>query len=303
MRRGRKQVDGQEFEQLKAAWLAAIEVGCLAEAKSLIERGLAWAEEHGDRLRVDTAVCARSSIQIQLRQGEKEIGHLREILLRSSDPANARLAAYNLSIYYQYAENYTKSLFYARLALDRSQRLGRTDWLASAHNQLGNALLGANSVTEACREYETALNLVVAESLAWRSSVLTNLGYCHLLEGRMQEGFACLFRSVRLGIHRGNGFIRILPHLDLCFAYLEIGRHDRARAHGEKALALAESFGEADSIKNALYLLGETANLMGDQAQALEYFERLRRDFFPASPYLAQFLLAVDVRKIVNLHA
>ncbi len=302
MRRGRKQEDGQEFEQLKAEWLAEIEVGRLTEAMVLIERGLAWAESRGDRARADAAVCARSSILIQLRQGEKEVGPLREILLRS-EPANSRLAAYNLSVYYQYAENYTKSLFYARLALDRSRRLARVDWLASAHNQLGNALLGANDVDGACRAYEEAWEQPVPDRTVWRAHVLTNLGYCRLLQNRLADGFSLLYQSVRIGIHLKNDWARILPHLDLCFGFLEIQRYDLARRHGERALALAERFEELDSVKNALYLLGETANLMGDQRRALQYFERLGRDYFPGSAYLPQFLLAVDVRKIVNLHA
>jgi hypothetical protein len=33
------------------------------------------------------------------------------------------------------------------------------------------------------------------------------------------------------------------------------------------------------------------------------YFARLQQTFFPEATYLPGFLLAVDVRKLVNLHA
>ena len=57
------------------------------------------------------------------------------------------------------------------------------------------------------------------------------------------------------------------------------------------------------SIKNALYLLGEVAHLSDDVEAARGYFGRLHRDFFPDAGYLPEFLLAVDIRKLVNLHA
>ena len=58
-----------------------------------------------------------------------------------------------------------------------------------------------------------------------------------------------------------------------------------------------------DSIKNALYLLGEAATLAGHQETARTYFARLQREFYPEAAYLPGFLLAVDVRKLINLHA
>jgi TolA-binding protein len=56
-------------------------------------------------------------------------------------------------------------------------------------------------------------------------------------------------------------------------------------------------------VKNALYLLGEVANLSEDVHTARRHFTRLHRDFYPEAGYLPEFLLAVDVRKLVNLHA
>ena len=95
----------------------------------------------------------------------------------------------------------------------------------------------------------------------------------------------------------------MLPRLALCFAHLETEHFEHARRQGAAAFALAERTGDSKAIKNALYLLGETANLSGDTARANAYFTRLQRDYFPESPYLPVFLLAGDIRKLVNLHA
>lgn len=292
-----------EFESLRDLWQREIEAGRLEEADGLIRRALAWAREQGDPRLIDAAVCNLAAVGIHLGHGEAEISRLREILLRNSDPANCRLAAYNISIYYLFAKNYKKSLFYARIARDRSELIGRQDWLASSHNQLGNALLGESFVEDACREYEKALDLMPGEISVWRAGVLDNLGYCRILQERYREGYSLLYQSLRMLRHLGSWRYEIMPRLDLCFAHLETGHYRHAWRHGLMALALAERADHRDAAKNALYLLGEAANLSGDVNTAHRYFGRLQREFFPDSAYLPGFLMAVDVRKLVNLHA
>jgi hypothetical protein len=93
------------------------------------------------------------------------------------------------------------------------------------------------------------------------------------------------------------------PRLFLCFAHLENGRFHDARRHGLVALSVAEALASPDWIKKALYLLGEVANMGGEIEAADSYFTRLQREFFPGETYLPGFLLAVDIRNFVNLHA
>jgi len=288
----------EAFDELRAL----VEVGRLEEAKEGIERALAWARQQGDERRVDGMVCALAAVAIQLGHGDGELPRLREILLRNADAANCRLAAYNISIHYQFRRNYKKSLFYARIAYDRAQQLGRQDWIASSRNQVGNALLGESFIDQACREYEAAARLI-PDAGVWRARILNNLGYCRVLQKRFGEGYSCLYESLRLLRHFSAERYQVLPRLDLCFAHLETEHYEHARRQGIAAYQLAEKVGDAEAIKNALYLLGETANLCGDTNTAGDYFTRLQRDYFPESPYLPGFLLAVDVRKLVNLHA
>ncbi|MFL6193364.1 MAG: hypothetical protein ACJ75H_04290 [Thermoanaerobaculia bacterium] len=297
---------GQEnvvFERLKDGAQSAVDAGRLEEAAVLIERAFAWAQENGTPQEIDHAICNRAAVSIQLGNGEPELPKLREILLRGSDPNNCRLAAYHISVYYQYVKNFQKSLFYARIARDRAQILSSGEWLATSLNQVGNALLGASFVEEAAREYERALELFPYQLHYGRALILDNLGYCRILQKRFREGYTCLYKSLsiyrRLGVER----YRVLPHLDLCFAHLETGRLAYAEFHGRTALRLAEKTQYADGIKNALYLLGEVASLTGEGEAAHDHFSRLQTEFFPGQTYLPSFLLAVDVRKLVNLHA
>jgi len=133
--------------------------------------------------------------------------------------------------------------------------------------------------------------------------MLDNLGYCRVLHSRLREAYTLFYESLAILRRVGAERYQLCPRLDLCFAHLESGRYRRAERHGRKALAIAESVGDADDIKNALYLLGEAANLQGDSATARGYFARLQQSYFPDQPYLPSFLLAIDVRKLINLKA
>jgi tetratricopeptide (TPR) repeat protein len=290
------------FEELRDRWQRLIEVGQLEEAEQILQRALAWARQHGDERRIDSVVCVLAAVAINLGCGDPELPNLREILLRSSDPGNCRLAAYYISQHYQFARNFKKSLFYARIACERAAQLERADLIAFSRNQLGNALLGESFVDRAVKEYETALGLITENSV-WRARILNNLGYCRVLQKRFAEGYSCLYESLRLLRRFSAERFQMLPRLDLCFAHLETGKYQLAKRQGIAAIKMAEKLGDTDSIKNALYLLGETANLMGETEMASDYFTRLQRDYFPESPYLPGFLLAVDVRNLVNLHA
>jgi tetratricopeptide (TPR) repeat protein len=291
------------FEELRSRGERAIQAGHLEEAAEILDQALAWAREQGDQRLEDLAVCNRSAVVIELGRGDSELPRLREILLRNSDPAGCRIAAYNIARHYELTKNYKKALFYARITRDRSESLGRRDWLASSYNLIGNTLLAESFVEEACVEYEKALELIPDEPSVARAQILDNLGYCRVLQGRTEEGYTLLYDSLRWLRRLGARRHEISARLDLCFAHLETGRYRHACRQGTLALRLAESLQDRDSVKNALYLLGEMANLSEDVSTARGYFTRLHRDFYPEAGYLPEFLLAVDVRKLVNLHA
>jgi tetratricopeptide (TPR) repeat protein len=291
------------FEELRNRGQQAIDAGQLEEAVGILQEAVDLAAEHGDTRLIDLTVCNRAAALVELGRGESELPRLREILVRNNDPVNCRIAAYTIARHYEVTKNYKKALFYARITLDRSALLDRRDWLASSHNLIGNTLLAESYLEPACAEYEKALELIPAEPTPALAKILINIGYCRILERRHAEGYRLLYRSLRMLRSFGARKYEVLARLDLCFAHLETQHYRLARRQGLLALGLAESIGDSASVKNALYLLGEVANLDGDIGTARRHFERLQRDFFPEAGYLPEFLLAVDIRKLVNLHA
>lgn len=291
------------FEDLKSRGDAAVRAGRLEEGEELLGQTVRWAMEHGEPWQIDVGVCNFAAVTIELGHGDGELPRLREILLRNANPQNCQLAAYNISRYYELAKNYKKSLFYARIALERAEALGRQDWIASTHNRIGNVMLAESFVDEACRRYETALALMPEDEGVWRASIFGNLGYCRILQHQHSEGYSLLYKSLRMLRRLKAERYMVSTLLDLCFAHLETGRLHYAERWGTLALQLAERTQQGDAVKNSLYLLGETAHLQGDADGSREYFTRLQQDFFPNEVYLPSFLMTVDIRKLINLHA
>lgn len=292
----------ERYETLRDTAQRALEVGDLDRALDLYDEALACAEQCDDHRLADLALCNRAAVAIELRCADTGLASLRAILVRNGDPVACRLAAYNLARAHELARDYKKALFYAQIAAQRSDSLGRPDWVASSHNQLGNLKLAQSQVDDACAAYELALSHMPADDDVWRARILDNLGYCWVVRGRVRDGLRLLYTSLRLLRRHKALRYQVSTRLDLCFAHLEAGRLEHARRHGLAAWDLAERFGDVESSKNALCLLGQTESLAGDRDAARAYFETLERHY-PGTPGMTDLLLALDVRKILNLKA
>lgn len=296
----------QPFETLLAEGRGLLEANRLDQALAVYEEALALAESAGDETATDRAFVNICSVRIPMLRGRldaAEVQRLREILLRGANDPNCFLAAYDLAQVYEFRKEFKKGLFYAHLALDRAEVIGNRDWVASARNQVGNMLTAGSRFEAAHETYRQALESLPDGDGRRRAAIHDNLGYALVLMGRLDEGLELAYRSLRSFRRLGARRDQILPHLTLAYAHLELARYRDALSHARRALALAEEMGEDDSIKNALYLLGEAACLAGDRDGAHGHFASLQSRYFAGSADLPQVLMAVDVRQLINLRA
>jgi len=281
----------------------AVARGDLATGRRLCERALDFARETGDADWCDRAYCNLAPLLVESGETAAVMPELRRILMRNGDEMSCYLAAYTLARAHDLGQEYKKAIFYARIGLDRVHRLDAPERTAACHNLMGNLLLAESRLDEACAEYEQALAATAELPPLRLALILDNIGYCRLLAGRRSDGFRLVFRSLRMLRRLGASSYQRYPHSALAFGYLEIGRCDRAARHGLTALRLAEEVGDDQSIKNALYLLGEAANLMGSPDDARRCFASLQRRFYPNHEHLTETLMAVGVRGLLNLRA
>jgi tetratricopeptide (TPR) repeat protein len=291
------------YERERASGIAALEAGRLEEARASFAAALAAARALGDAELVDRAFCNEAAVAISLGDVEAPVAPLRDVLMRNQSPSNCFLAAYNIARAYELRKDHKKGLFYARIARDRAETLAHREWLASAWNQIANFLLGDSFFEEAAATYRRAVALLPGIESSRQLVYLANLAYCDLLLGRLRSGVSMLYDCLRTARRRGWRRGEMIAHVDLCYAHLELGRVRDAERHGRRGLALAEAGGEPDWVKNALYLLGEVAVVGGAMHEGRSRFEQLQRRFYPEQPFLSDFLVTVDVRRLVNLRA
>jgi tetratricopeptide (TPR) repeat protein len=293
----------EEYDREWRLAVEASEAGRLEEARAHLAASLVVAEGLGDEELVERAFCNHATLAIALGEGDDAIPRLCAIVLRNRSLTNAFLAANNVARACELKRDNRKGLLYARIARDRAAALGRADWLAAANNQIANLLLADSYFAEAAATYQQALALVPAEDSSRQLTYLANLAYCELVLGRARNGLSILYRCLRAARQHGWTRLEMIARIDLCYAHLELGRLEHAERHGRRGLVLAERTGERDWVKNALYLLGEVAVLGGASNRAYARFQELQRRFYPTQPHLPDFLLSVDVRKLINLRA
>lgn len=285
----------------RQAW-EAVQAGRLRQAVELLDQALAMARSSGSREQVDRALCNRAAVLVELGQGASVRQELRRILLEGASGAGF-LAAYNLARYYETVKDFDKAMFYAKIAHEHARRLGDQDWISSSHNQLGNLLIALSDFEEARSQLELALTLAPGSSNLRRAIALDNLGYCHVVQGRYRPGFRAHFEALRIIRRLGARAWEAVVEVSLCFAYLEIGRYRRAIRHGAAALHLAEETENRETLRNALFALGEAFKQAGEPLVARRHFARLQEEFYPDAEGTADLLLLMDVLRVVNIKA
>lgn len=295
--------DGAEYERAWRLAVAARDAGRLDEAVEHLDSCMAIATRNGDEELEERVLCARASIAFLRGEGDEYIPRLCQIVLRNRSDVNGFLAANNVARACELRRDYRKGLFYGRIARERATALGRPQWVAAAINQIANLLLAESYFDQAAALYREALALVPAEDSSRQLTYMANLGYCDLVLGNSRDGLAVLYRCLRSARRHGWERLEMIARIDLCYAHLELGRLEAAERHGRRGLELGESIGETDWVKNALYLLGEVAVLSGSASRGYAWFHELQHRFYPEQPHLPELLLAVDVRKLINLRA
>jgi hypothetical protein len=298
---GSEAVDG--YAALRAAGVEAVEAGDLRQARGLFASARESAAAAGDADLADRATCNLAAVDLALGELAGPLPELRRILMAHRSAENCFLAAYNMARALELAHEPKKGLFYARIARDRALQLGRPEWVYGARNQLANLLVADSFFAEAIEEYHAALGALPAGERHHRIESTLNLGYCHLMQGDTGRAFELLYGALRTARQRRLGRLEMIARLDLALALLEADRCRTARHHVSIGLAMAEESGEADMIKNGLYLAGEVHLALGEAEAAAARHRELQERFYPGRPEIARLLGAVDLRPLLNLRA
>ncbi len=302
----------EDFETLRDRGRDLVAKGSYREAAIVYQRAVRVATAAGESDLADEALCGWGAAETELGNGVEVMPELQRILLGSEVDHNRWLAAYTVARAHELQGEIKKALFYAQLSRDISAYVDRQGLTGGSYNLLGNLHVSEGRESEAATCYRAALRNAEDAPPTWTAGAEGNLGYCllaaavrskSLRRATMRAALKLIYRSLRTFRREQAIQYTVIPHLDLCFAHLELKRSASARRHGQRALELAKRYEHAAVIKNSLYLLGQIALLEGDTEAARRCFQELGQRFYPGHAGLTDMLVALDLRQVVNLRA
>ncbi|MBI2214279.1 MAG: tetratricopeptide repeat protein [Acidobacteria bacterium] len=285
-----------KVEEIRQAAWARVRENALEDAIALFDQALAIAD---DDEAIELLTINKAGILIQMELDGPDVQHLPQILMRRRTPKHTFLAAYHLQQRYNLAKDFKKAYNYGRVALEAADRIEEKAWKPRVLNEMGRTCVYDSRIPEAIEAYREALAMLESfpEDVFARSFATQNLGYCLVVEGELEEGIETIRQAIDLMRAAGAEGYVAESYIDLCYGYLELGDLESARKYGEDGLEQAT---ETRQLRNAHYLLGEVAYKQGDTVSAESHFQNLAK-FYPDFPQLKNVLLALDLRKMVNL--
>lgn len=283
-------------EELRQAGLNRVRLGDYDEAIAIYDEALALATDEDVR---ELLTINKADAMIALERTGAEVHELPRVIMRRRNVRHVYLAAYALQYKYRLENDLKRALFYGQLALRTAEEADQPSWRRVVLLELGNIYELDSQIPTAIQCFEESIAMM-EESAENRDKdlshayALENLGYCKLLQGKIEDGLFYIHESLQMlsdPIGRAEAFV------DLCYGYLEHGDFARALSYGSAALEIAK---DPRQIRNAHYLLGEACYKSGDHEGATFHFDELSK-FYPQFKNLKNLLFALDLRSMVNL--
>ena len=283
-------------EELRLAALNRVRLGDFEDALALYDEALDLAVDEDAR---ELITINKADAMIAIERTGPEVNELPRVIMRRRSMRHVYLAAYALQYKYRLENDLKRALFYGQLALRTAEEANEPAWRRIVLLELGNIYELDSQIATAIQCFEESL-AIGEESAQNRDRDLShayaieNLGYCKLLEGKLDDGLAYVHEALNMlsdPIGRAEAFV------DLCYGYVERGDYAQAQLYGEAALEIAK---DTRQIRNAHYLLGEACYKAGDVDGATFHFDELSK-FYPQFKNLKNLLFAIDLRAMVNL--
>jgi tetratricopeptide (TPR) repeat protein len=282
-------------EELRQAALRQVRSGDYAEALALYDEALALANDEEIR---ELVTINKADALIALERTGPEVNELPSVIMRRRNFRHVYLAAYALQYKHRLENDLKRAMFYGQLALRTADEANEPSWRRIVLLELGNIYELDSQIGMAIQCFEESLG-IGDESRENRDKDLShayaieNLGYCKLLEGKIEDGLAYIHEALEM---LSDPIGRAEAYVDLCYGYVSQGDYARAKKYGLAGLEIAK---EPRQIRNAHYLLGEACHKSSDPQGADYHFTELAKHY-PQFRNLKNLLYAIDLRSMVN---
>ncbi|MBV8516580.1 MAG: tetratricopeptide repeat protein [Acidobacteria bacterium] len=285
----------QRVEELRQLARTRVRAGEYEAALDLYDEALTLTND--DELR-ELITINKADALVALERTGPEVAELPRVIMRRRNLRHVYLAAYALQYKHRLENDLKRALFYGQLALRTAEEAGEASWRRIVLLELGNIYELDSQIPTAIECFQESLAISEESPLNEKDLshgyAVENLGYCLLLQGRIEDGLAYVHEAAEM---LSDPIGRAEAYIDLCYGYLEQGDFEKALHYGEAGLAIAK---DQRQVRNAHYLLGEACYKSGDPDGADHHFTQLAK-FYPQFRNLKHLLFAIDLRSMVNL--
>ena len=246
-------------------------------AKEYHHRSLAIANEIGDLDRMTS--CLNGLAYCFYNQGQfvEAVDHVKQSLRLSDEMNDDYGTAWGLnaigSIYSSQGDE-EKALEYYLKGLEINERIGDKSSIAYSLRNIGNFYYKLGDKVTAMDFYERTLT--IGEELNDKRNIaysLSSIGEIHEDRGEFIEALNCYQESLTLAREIGNKDMECELLLDIGSLHMDRGNYTLGIKECKKSFKLALDIGSVDDQLAAAKCLYKSYKELGNNAQALEYFE------------------------------
>ena len=198
--------------------------------------------------------------------------YLSAALERQSQDLDAETLIDDLAQARQRLGDYDGAMGLWQRARSEAEARGNSNRCARVERRMGLACYWSGRFEEALAHFDAAeVSATKAGDDAMRAQIEINRGTCWQSLGEASEAERDLSAALAAAERLGDKGLLARSHRALLFLHIFVGPPDIARAHGEKALELAQEIGDQTVTWSAHYGLATLAGLTGDGASMLHH--------------------------------
>ena len=241
----------QRHQQAGAAWVAGSALyvlGEVAQARTLLGRGLALARAAGDKrceVRLLIATATQSEADGHVDQARQDLMRALALAREAADPALQGLVLNGLGTLSRNHGRVDEAQAHFDAALDLARELGDQRLEGGLLGNLGILHADQGRTDEACRHFVLALALAQqVGDRRWEGNAHCNLGLMHHFQGRLEAARAEFETALTIARDVGHARLGCTVLCNLGLVFESLGGLEPAHAHYQDAVTGAHEVGD-----------------------------------------------------------
>lgn len=174
---------------------------------------------------------------------------------------------------YMFQKDHTKRLECNLRCLKIRENVGDEEGVSGSQNNIGETYFEMGDPDNALIWFYASLNnpAVSPQIKAWATH---NIGKVYISQKAIDKGIEYFVNSLDVSERAGYDVLSAVTCLELSAVYFTVENFAKSELFATKALSIAEKIGSKEDIKNALFLIAQAKESIGDLNDALFFYKK-----------------------------